>query len=61
MPTDGLLLFHAASCLRAHQFNYISLGTVLSDSGIISQSLNNGFQLCHQVGATSSHAAHLAL
>jgi len=34
---DGLLLFHIASLLRADMFNYISLETVLSDAGIISQ------------------------
>lgn len=33
----GLLLFHAAARLRANEFNYISLETVLSDSGAISQ------------------------
>lgn len=37
LPTHGLLLFHAAALLRAHEFNYISLETVLSDAGIISQ------------------------
>jgi hypothetical protein len=31
------LLFHAAARLRAHEFNYISLETALSDAGIISQ------------------------
>jgi len=36
-PVPGLLLFHAAARLRAHEFNYISLETALSDSGIISQ------------------------
>ena len=36
-PTDGLLLFHAASLLRPNDFNYISLETVLSDVGVISQ------------------------
>ncbi len=34
---DGLLLFHAAARLRADEFNYISLETVLSDVGAISQ------------------------
>ena len=34
---DGLLLFHAAAKLRADGFNYISLETVLSDAGVISQ------------------------
>ncbi len=33
----GLVLYHAASRLRASEFNYISLETVLSDAGIISQ------------------------
>ena len=35
--SNGLLLFHAAAYLRSHDFNYISLETVLSDAGIISQ------------------------
>jgi len=34
---DGLLLFHVAALLRANDFNYISLETVLSDIGVISQ------------------------
>lgn len=34
---SGLLLFHAAARLRADCFNYISLETVLSDAGVISQ------------------------
>jgi hypothetical protein len=34
---DGLLLFHAAARLRADGLNYISLETVLSDAGVISQ------------------------
>jgi predicted transcriptional regulator of viral defense system len=33
----GLVLFHAAARLRADAFNYISLETVLSDAGVISQ------------------------
>lgn len=33
----GNLLFHAAARLRAGEFNYISLETVLSDAGVISQ------------------------
>lgn len=33
----GLLLFHAAARMRADTFNYISLETALSDSGVISQ------------------------
>lgn len=37
MKNDGLLLFHVASYLRSDKFNYISLETVLSDAGVISQ------------------------
>lgn len=37
MPLNGLVLFHAAALLRADTFNYISLETVLSDAGVISQ------------------------
>ena len=33
----GYLLYHAAARLRADEFNYISLETVLSDAGAISQ------------------------
>lgn len=33
----SLLLFHSAARLRADAFNYISLETALSDSGVISQ------------------------
>ncbi len=33
----GNLLWHAAARLRAGEFNYISLETVLSDAGVISQ------------------------
>lgn len=33
----GHLLFHAAARLRAREFNYISLETVLSEAGVISQ------------------------
>lgn len=33
----GLVLYHAASRLRAHDFNYLSLESVLSDAGVISQ------------------------
>jgi len=36
-PQDGLLLFHAAVLMRANDFNYISLETVLSEAGVISQ------------------------
>lgn len=34
---SGLLLFHVAARLRAECLNYISLETVLSDAGVISQ------------------------
>lgn len=34
---DGLMLFHAAAKLRADCLNYISLETVLSEAGVISQ------------------------
>lgn len=33
----GLVLFHTAAKLRADFFNYLSLETVLSDAGVISQ------------------------
>ncbi len=33
----GLVLYHAASRLRANEFNYISLESALSSAGIISQ------------------------
>lgn len=36
-PNDGLLLYHAAARLRAGDFNYLSLESVLSDAGVISQ------------------------
>ena len=35
--SSGILLFHAAARLRASEFNYISLETVLSDAGVNSQ------------------------
>lgn len=35
--TSGLILFHAAALLRARHFNYISLETVLSEAGQLSQ------------------------
>ncbi len=34
---SGLLLYRTAARLRAHEFNYISLESVLSDAGVISQ------------------------
>lgn len=37
LKPDGLLLFHTAALMRADEFNYISLETVLSDAGVISQ------------------------
>ena len=37
MNPSGLILFHVAALLRANEFNYISLETVLSDAGVISQ------------------------
>lgn len=37
MEKNGLILFNVAAALRADKFNYISLETVLSDAGIISQ------------------------
>lgn len=33
----GLVLYHAAARLRADEFNYLSLESVLSDAGVISQ------------------------
>lgn len=33
----GLVLFHTAAKIRADAFNYLSLETVLSDAGVISQ------------------------
>lgn len=33
----GLVLYHTASKLRAGYFNYVSLESVLSDAGVISQ------------------------
>ena len=41
----GLVLFHAAARLRADIFNYLSLETVLSDAGVISQVLINRITL----------------
>ncbi len=41
----GNLLFHAAARLRAGEFNYISLETVLSDAGVISQMPMNWISL----------------
>jgi hypothetical protein len=37
LPRDGRLLFHFVPMLRGDAFNYISLETVLSDHGVISQ------------------------
>lgn len=33
----GLILYHTAAKLRAGEFNYLSLETVLSEAGVISQ------------------------
>ena len=44
-PVLGHVLFHAAARLRAHEFNYISLETALSDSGVISQNPMNWITL----------------
>ena len=41
----GFILYHAAARLRAHEFNYISLESVLSDAGIISQIPTNWITL----------------
>lgn len=41
----GNLLFHAAARLRADAFNYLSLETVLSDAGVISQAPINWISL----------------
>ena len=35
--SNDLILFHLAACLRADFFSYLSLETVLSENGIISQ------------------------
>ena len=35
--SNGLLLLHAAAYLRSNEFNYLSLESVLSDLGVISQ------------------------
>jgi hypothetical protein len=37
LQSNGLLLYHAAARMRASGFNYISLETVLSETGVISQ------------------------
>lgn len=34
---EGVLLYHTAARLRSSEFNYISLESVLSDAGVISQ------------------------
>ncbi len=51
----GLLLFHAAARLRADTFNYISLETVLSDEGVISQVPINRITL---MSAGRTHVIH---
>lgn len=37
VSSAGFVLYHAAAKLRADHFNYLSLETVLSDAGVISQ------------------------
>lgn len=37
LPSNGLLLYHAAAHLRSNEFNYISLESTLSEAGVISQ------------------------
>jgi hypothetical protein len=37
LSAQGLFLYHAASYLRSDSFNYLSLESVLSESGVISQ------------------------
>lgn len=37
MTFDGKLLFYVANILRAQNFNYLSLETVLAENGVISQ------------------------
>jgi len=51
----GLVLFHAAARLRAHEFNYISLETALSDAGVISQIPMNWITL---MSSGRSHIMH---
>jgi hypothetical protein len=41
----GMVLYHAAARLRAQEFNYLSLESVLSDSGVISQVAMNWITL----------------
>lgn len=37
IPKNGLTLYHIAAQLRSNHFNYLSLETILSEAGIISQ------------------------
>lgn len=37
MVSSGFILYHAAAHLRSNAFNYLSLETVLSEAGVISQ------------------------
>lgn len=37
VPLDGYMLFRIATRLRVREFNYLSLESVLSDAGVISQ------------------------
>ena len=45
IPSTGYFLFQVAALLRTTEFNYISLETVLSDAGVISQVLMNWITL----------------
>jgi len=51
----GLTLYHAAARLRANHFNYISLESVLSDAGVISQVTMNWVTL---MSSGRSHIIH---
>jgi hypothetical protein len=44
-PVLGSVLFHTAARLRAHEFNYISLETALSEAAVISQTPINWITL----------------
>jgi len=54
-PLDGLQLFHVAALLRADTFNYISLESVLSDLGIISQIPMNRIFIQLQISPSVYH------
>jgi predicted transcriptional regulator of viral defense system len=52
---SGHLLYHAAARLRAGEFNYLSLETVLSEAGVISQVPVNWISL---MTSGRSHVVH---